>query len=88
MDFKSVINASTWKAAQAIKHTELGHLSVGSEADIAILSIRTGKFGIFDYLGNKIETDKRLECQMTIRAGNIVYDMNGIATPAKLVRGR
>ena len=43
---------------------------------------------LWDYLGNKIETDKRLECQMTIRAGNIVYDMNGIATPAKLVRDR
>ena len=88
MDFKSVINASTWEPAQIIKRPDLGHLTVGSEADIAILSMRTGKFGIFDYLGNKHATDKKLECQMTIRAGVIVYDMNGIATPAKLVRGR
>ena len=88
MDFKSVINASTWGPAQIIKRPDLGHLSVGAEADIAILTRRTGKFGIFDYLGNKHATDTKLECEMTIRAGKIVYDMNGIATPAKLVRSR
>ena len=81
MDLKSVINASTWKPAQVIKRPDLGNLSVGSEADIAILSMRTGKFGLFDPRGNKVETDKKLECQMTIRAGRIVYDLNGIVTP-------
>ena len=81
MDLKGVIEASTWKPAQMIKRTELGHLTVGAEADIAILSIRTGKFGLFDTRAVKIETDKKLECQMTIRAGRIVYDLNGIATP-------
>ena len=80
MDLKSVIEASTWKPAQIIKRTELGHLSVGSEADIAILNMRTGKFGLFDPRGNRMDTDKKLECQMTIRAGRIVYDLNGIAT--------
>ena len=63
---------------------ELGNLSVGSEADIAILNIRKGKFGLFDYTGYKIETDKKLECEMTIRAGKIVYDLNGIANPVML----
>jgi dihydroorotase len=81
MDIKSVINASTWKPAQIIKRQELGNLSVGSEADIAILNIRKGKFGLFDYTGYKIETDKKLECEMTIRAGKIVFDLNGIANP-------
>jgi len=81
MDLKSVIEASTWKPAQIIKRTELGHLSVGSEADIAILNMRTGKFGLFDNRGNRVETDKKLECEMTIRAGRIVYDLNGIANP-------
>jgi dihydroorotase len=81
MDLKSVIEASTWKPAQVIKRTELGHLSVGCEADIAILNIRTGKFGLFDNRGIRQETDKKLECEMTIRAGRIVYDLNGIADP-------
>ena len=88
MDLKSVINAGTWKPAQVIKRTDLGHLSVGSEADIAILSMRTGKFGLFDIRGEKIETDKKLECQMTIRAGRIVWDLNGIANPIVLPRNR
>jgi dihydroorotase len=81
MDFKSIIYASTWKPAQIINRQELGNLSVGSEADIAILNLRKGKFGLFDYTGYKIETDKKLECEMTIRAGKIVYDLNGIASP-------
>lgn len=81
MDLKSVITASTWNPAKEIKHEELGNLSVGSGADVAILNIREGKFGLFDYTGYRIETDKRLECEVTIRDGKIVYDFNGIATP-------
>lgn len=84
MDLKSVINASTWKPAQIIKREELGNLSVGTEADIAILNLRKGKFGLFDYTGYKVEADKKLECEMTIRAGKIVYDLNGIANPIYL----
>jgi dihydroorotase len=81
MDLNSVIKASTWNPAQIIKHEELGNLSVGTEADVAILNLRPGKFGLYDYKGYKIEADKKLECEMTIRAGRIVYDLNGIATP-------
>ena len=84
MDLKNVINASTWKPAQIIKREELGNLSAGTEADIAILNLRNGKFGLFDYTGYKIEADKKLECEMTIRAGKIVYDLNGIAKPVYL----
>ena len=86
MDLQSVIKASTLAPSQEIKHEELGNLSVGSGADIAILNIRKGKFGLFDYTGTKIETDKKLECEMTIRAGKIVYDLNGIAKPIFVIR--
>ena len=88
MDLKSVINASTWKTAQVIKRTDLGNLSVGAEADIAILALKTGKFGLFDPRGEKVETNTRLECEMTIRAGRIVYDLNGIVTPLVVPRSR
>ncbi|WP_018612170.1 amidohydrolase/deacetylase family metallohydrolase [Segetibacter koreensis] len=81
MDLKKVITASTWNPSREIKHEELGNLSVGSGADIAILNIREGKFGLFDYTGYKIEANKKLECEMTIRDGKIVYDLNGIANP-------
>jgi dihydroorotase len=81
MELQPVIQASTWKSAQVIKREELGHLSVGALADVAILTLRDGKFGYFDYTGYKIEGNKRLECEMTIRDGKIVYDLNGIANP-------
>ncbi len=81
IDLKTVIAQSTWNPAREINHEELGHLSPGAGADIAILSVRVGKFGLFDYTGYKLETDKKLECEMTIRDGRIVYDLNGIADP-------
>ncbi len=81
MDIKDIITACTWNPAKEIKHEELGNLSVGSVADIALLNIRNGHFGLFDYTGYKIETDKKLECELTIRDGKIVYDLNGIAKP-------
>ena len=84
MDLKSVIKASTWDPAQAINRKELGNLSVGAVADLAVLRVREGKFGLFDYTGYKLETDKKLECEVTIRAGRIVYDLNGIANPVIL----
>ncbi len=81
MNLQNVIKASTWEPAQVINRPELGNLSIGSVADVAILGIREGKFGLFDYTGFKLQTDKKLECEMTIRAGRIVYDLNGIANP-------
>jgi dihydroorotase len=81
MDLKTVITAATWNPAKEIKREELGNLSVGSVADISILNLREGKFGFFDYTGYKVTSNKKLECEMTIRAGKIVYDLNGIAEP-------
>jgi dihydroorotase len=81
MPLRDVIEASTSNPAKEIKHEELGNLSVGSGADVAILDMVKGKFGLFDYTGYKVETDKKLQCELTIRAGKIVYDLNGIANP-------
>jgi dihydroorotase len=81
MDLTSVIRASTWNPAQEIKREDLGNLSVGSVADVSIFNLREGKFGFFDYTGYKIEGNKKLECEMTIRGGKIVYDLNAIANP-------
>lgn len=81
MPLNEVIKASTWNSAQEIKREDLGHLSIGAEADITILNLREGKFGLFDYTGYKLEADKKFECEMTIKAGKIVYDLNGIANP-------
>jgi dihydroorotase len=81
MSLHDVIQASTSNPAKEIKHEDLGNLSVGADADVAVLNIREGKFGLYDYTGYKMETNKKLECELTIRAGKIVYDLNGIASP-------
>ncbi|MDP2413507.1 amidohydrolase/deacetylase family metallohydrolase [Daejeonella sp.] len=78
MDIPSVIARSTWAPAQAIKREELGNLSVGAIADVTVLSIRTGKFGFRDADGNRIEGKQRLECEMTIKGGKVVYELNSI----------
>lgn len=80
MDMPSVIKGSTWASAQAIKREELGHLSVGAIADIAIFRVRNGDFGFRDIAGNRQDGKQKLECEMTIKGGKIVYDLNAIAT--------
>lgn len=86
MDLPAIINASTWKPAQVIKKEELGHLSVGAPADVAIISLRKGNFGYFDYTGYLMEAEEKLECELTIRNGNIVYDLNGITNPLVVIK--
>lgn len=81
MKLPDVIAASTWKPAQVIKREELGHLSVGAIADIAILNLREGNFGFYDKTGFKVTANQKFECEMTIKGGLIVYDLNGIAHP-------
>ena len=81
MPLKDVIKASTWAPAQVIQHEELGNLTPGGIADIAILDLRQGSFGFYDKTGKKIDGKKKLECAMTIKGGKIVYDLNGIANP-------
>ncbi|HNP21120.1 MAG TPA: amidohydrolase/deacetylase family metallohydrolase [Panacibacter sp.] len=81
MPLNEVIKASTWAPAQVIRHEELGHLSVGAVADVAILDLRQGNFGFYDKTGYKVQGKQKFECEMTIRAGRVVYDLNGIANP-------
>jgi dihydroorotase len=84
MDLPAIIKASTWTPAKVIKREELGNLSVGSGADIAIIGIREGNFGFFDILGFRVEGKKKFECQITVRNGKVVYDLNGLTTPLNI----
>jgi len=81
MKIPAVIKAATWAPAQAIKREELGNLSVGSVADVSVLNVLEGSFGFWDRMGYKLPGKQKFQCEMTIRAGRIVYDLNGIATP-------
>ena len=78
MSMYEVVKASTSDAAAMIRRPELGHLGIGAEADVAVLSIREGRFGFTDVLGQKIIGSQKLECELTIRSGEVVYDLNGM----------
>jgi dihydroorotase len=79
MKKEDIILRATWAPAKAIKREDLGHLTRGSVADIAVWRIRKGDFGFVDAGGNKIAGDSRLEAELTIREGKIVWDLNGLA---------
>lgn len=81
MPLNDVVKASTWTPAQVIKHEDLGNISVGAIADVAILDLRQGNFGFYDKTGYKVEGKQKFECQMTIKDGKVMYDLNGIASP-------
>jgi dihydroorotase len=75
-----VIRDSTSNPAREIKHPELGTLSVGSDADIAVLRLENGRFGFVDSSGARMDGDRKLLCEMTVRDGQVVWDLNGLAS--------
>jgi dihydroorotase len=77
-----VIDRSTVTPANEIGHPELGNLSVGAEADVAVFQLHSGDFSFVDCGKAKLRGDKKLECVMTLRAGEIVFDPSGLSMPA------
>ncbi|TMI84158.1 MAG: amidohydrolase/deacetylase family metallohydrolase [Bacteroidetes bacterium] len=82
MSIEDVVARATWNAARSIKREDLGNLGEGSVADIAVLSMQNGKFGFIDAAGNRLEGNRKLEAELTVREGKIVWDLNGIAAKA------
>lgn len=81
LNVQEVVTATTWSPAQIIKRPELGHLSPGALADVAVLKLETGKFGFIDTKGWRLNGDKKLICELTLRDGRVVWDLNGISRP-------
>jgi dihydroorotase len=57
----------------------LGALSVGNPADIAVIRDEKGTFGYEDMDYMKMMGTNRLDLEMTIKGGRIVYDTNGLS---------
>jgi len=74
-----VVKMSTWNPANEINHPELGHLSQGAEADVSVLRLDKGKFGFLDSAGARHDGDQRLIAELTIKGGQVMYDLNGRA---------
>jgi dihydroorotase len=81
LSLDDVILRSTWNPAKEIHHEELGNLSVGSPADVAVLRLETGHFGFTDMYGARLDGSRKLICELTVRNGKVVYDLNGISRP-------
>ena len=73
-----LILRTTWDPANEIHRAELGRLSPGSPADVAVLRIERGKFGFVDVYGARMDGTQRFACELTVRAGKVVWDLNGI----------
>jgi dihydroorotase len=74
-----VIRRSTVNPASEIHRPELGTLSVGKDADIAVLELMRGHFAYIDNGVAKMNANVQLAARMTVRAGRIVYDPSGLS---------
>ncbi|TVQ28708.1 MAG: amidohydrolase/deacetylase family metallohydrolase [Spirochaetaceae bacterium] len=79
MSMEDVIEKSTAAPAREIGHPELGTLTVGSDADVALLRVDDGEFAYFDCAKVRVKAQQEIACAMTIRAGEIVYDENALS---------
>ena len=78
MTLDDVILRATWNPARQIKREDLGHLSVGAPADVAVLRLVKGSFGFSDVNGARMAGTKKLEGELTTINGKVMWDLNGI----------
>jgi dihydroorotase len=81
LSIDDVIVRSTWNPAKEIHQDDLGNLSVGAPADIAVLRVQKGNFGFTDMYGARMDGNQKFDCEMTVKNGKVVYDLNGISRP-------
>jgi dihydroorotase len=79
MPLDEVVRRSTWHPARELKQDGIGHLSVGANADVAVVRLEKGNFGFIDSFGGRMKGTQRLQCELTLRDGKVVYDLNGIS---------
>jgi dihydroorotase len=88
MSLPDVVLRSTWNPAREIQRADLGHLSPGAAADVAVLRVREGSFGFLDAAGERRAGSQRLEAELTLRDGQVVWDLNGLLAPATSLSAR
>ncbi len=80
MPIAEVVRLSTSAAAEWINRTDLGTLTPGALADIAVLEAVERPAGLSDSgpTGYRImEASQRLVCQLTIKDGKVLWDYDG-----------
>ncbi len=56
---------------------------MGAGADVAVFRLEKGKFGYVDQNSTALRVDgtERLSCEVTLRNGQVLYDLNGTTKP-------
>ena len=82
MPLRETIHRATVTPARTInRFPEIGTLGEGRTADVAVLQMQEGVFSFHDALNKKRLGTRRLVNVLTVRAGKIVYDRDGLAFP-------
>ncbi|MDP6778306.1 MAG: amidohydrolase/deacetylase family metallohydrolase [Candidatus Latescibacteria bacterium] len=81
MPLQEIVLRSSSRPAELIGRPDLGHLSVGSGADVAVFDLQEGDFGFVDTGRNRMDGTQRLVGQITLREGKVVWDLNGRTFP-------
>ena len=88
MTLQEAIYRSTVRPAQAInRFPEVGTLSAGQVADVAVLQLRRGVFGFNDANLRRMIGTRKIEAVLTLRAGELVFDAHGLAFPEWRTQG-
>src|SRR6201994_2707378 len=78
LSLQEAVAEMTSHPAHEIKHDELGNLSAGAIADVAVLRVEKGHFGFTDMVNTRFDGSQKLVAELTIKDGKIVYDLNGL----------
>ena len=78
LSLQEVVAEMTSHPAHEIRHEEVGNLSAGAVADVAVLRVEKGHFGFTDMVNTRLDGTQKLVDEMTIKDGKIVYDLNGL----------
>jgi dihydroorotase len=78
LPLEDVVLRSTWNPARIVRREQIGHLSVGAIADVAVLRLEKGNFAFVDSYGARMDGTQRLVNELTVASGLVVFDLNGI----------
>jgi dihydroorotase len=81
MPLQEAIHRSTVTPARAIRRPQLGTLSEGAEADVAVLRWIDRPRSYADCGGARLEGKGELQCELTLRAGRVVWNPAGLGMP-------
>ena len=81
MPLAQVLYRVTRAPALTLSRPELGTLTDGACADLAVLRVREGRFGYLDCGGARLEGEGKLECVATVRAGEVLFDPEARSAP-------